>query len=150
MSIPSEHFENAFRGGGGIRAECDFCGRVHFTTLPFAGDWEEGEFESLIERAENNPDQYIAEGRYDSITYGTLAGRTYVLDCPCVEEKVLPYENFIWNYRHQILSYHQMRTKSERDEAERNHEEVSDQYKPWCAPTTRQQEINRARSRMLS
>ncbi len=114
----STAFEDAFRHGGALVTECEFCGRTHFTENTHAGDWEEGELESLQEAAKKEPDKYEAYFGEGYVSYGYVNGRQFVLDCPCLEEKVKPFEVFLWTHRRGIMQYLQQRTERALKEAE--------------------------------
>ena len=106
---PSEEFIEAFRAGiGSIRAECEFCGRECFEDDEHAGDWEDGELEKLRERAQSQPDKCVA---MDTVSLGMLDGKRFVMGCPCLADKIRPYENFIWSHRRQIAEYVHKRVK---------------------------------------
>jgi len=98
---PSEEFLDAFSGGSaGIIVECDFCGRVYFSTSDH-GDYEEGELESLRANAEKEPDGCIEVDYFTSRV--EVDGKTYAYGCKC--NKVRRYEDFIWLHRREILAY---------------------------------------------
>lgn len=58
LPAPSPEFEQAFCHGGSIVVECA-CGRTHFCDNERAGDFEEGELESLREKMHKNPDRVL-------------------------------------------------------------------------------------------
>jgi hypothetical protein len=118
---PSEHMENAFRCGGGIRFTCH-CGRTHFEDRECAGDWDNSELEGLREAFHRDPDKTIACAY--SVTYATINGREYVLGCPCNGLRV--YEDFLWNHRRGIAEYLAARAVDQKAAAELDHALVGD------------------------
>ena len=109
---PSDEFMDAVREGGGIRRQCEACGRECFEDDEGAGSWEEGELENLRKKAEKNPDQYVAMARVES---GTMNGKEVVVNCPCNFLK--KYEDFIWAHRHVIAKYIAVRAKQRAEKA---------------------------------
>lgn len=126
LDEPSGHFARAFCGGGTIRAECGFCGRENFTTERSGWDWEEGEQEELFRLEAKYPDRYVSHN-YDSVTVGDLAGTWFVWDCPCNQGR--RYENFVWDYRHQILRYIRERSAEISRDAKHDATEVAESDK---------------------
>lgn len=98
---PSEEFVDTVTGGGGIVADCDFCGRTLFEDFERAGDWEEGELEGLREKAEKEPDKYV--GFDHQVRTGYIDGKQVVTNCPC--HGLTQYESFIWQHRQIISEY---------------------------------------------
>jgi hypothetical protein len=112
----SDAFKDAVSSGGSCTvAECDFCGRVHFTSAEGGGDYGEGELAELQAQAAREPDKYIEEGLYNTIATGDMAGHHVVIECPC--NGLSRYEDFIWSHRELIMDYLTKRAKEEYDEA---------------------------------
>lgn len=107
---PSEEFLHALElshGGGGCRAECEFCKRVTYN--PNGGwTWDEGELEDLDRRNEEDSDKCIAVDYAVPIAY--LDGKQYVIGCPCNSAR--QYEVWIWS--HGILIAEYLKLKAER------------------------------------
>ena len=97
---PSDLFLDVIQNTGGIRRECEFCGRVFFEDDEGAGDWESGELEELRRRAKEEPDKVFG---CDSVHSGTIDGKDYVLGCPC--NAVRRHEDFIWGHRRLIMDF---------------------------------------------
>lgn len=103
----TREFESVFQWGGTPRAVCG-CGRTHFTA---SGDFmDPGELESLLAKAKDQPDRYVADYENDSVSIAQVMGRTVVWSCPCkFAERI---EAFIWDNRDEILSYYRVRTEA--------------------------------------
>lgn len=102
---PSEEFSRAVCNGGTPVHDCGFCGRTNFD---LNGEFmDEGELDRILENQKAYPDKYF--GQDNGINIGNLGGKTYVWGCPC--NKAWPYENFIWENRHTILTYLKARTE---------------------------------------
>lgn len=87
-------------GSGGCRRTCDGCGREWFTTES-GYDWEEGEFEDLVEKRRKYPDEYKSSD-YTISTY-RVNGKECVMDCPCNYGG--RYEKFIRSHCVRITDY---------------------------------------------
>ena len=99
---PSEEFYRAAVSAGSLVIDCEYCGKTYFATEN-EGIYEEGELEELREKAEKEPDKYIEDPSYDTISWGILNGKQFVYEC--CEEEVAKFEQFIWNHRFIITSY---------------------------------------------
>jgi hypothetical protein len=117
---PSDEFMEAVVDGGSIVTECELCGRVHFATYDGGGDFEEGELEDLRKQADKEPDRYLEEGRYSSISFGYIDGKQAVWGCPCNLAK--KYEDWIWGHRRTIIAYLKKRIINEKRDAEMEEE----------------------------
>jgi len=115
---PSEEFLEAICDSGSIVIDCDFCGRTHFGNEEPGMDWEEGEFERLFKPSKDNPDRYIYHSDRDTVHWGTLDGKQYVLDCPC--NSASKYEDLFWRHRRTIADYFQARAKRELHDSKSN------------------------------
>lgn len=105
----SDDFIEAFRSGtGSIRGTCEWCGREFFEDNRHAGDWDEGELEKLRERAAID-DKIVA---MDTVSFGHIDGKQFVMGCPCLASNIGKYEGFVWNHRKQIAEYIQKRVKT--------------------------------------
>jgi hypothetical protein len=104
---PSDEFSRAVCDGGSPVHDCGFCGRTNFD---LNGEFmDDGELERLLEKQKASPDKYF--GQDNGISSGWIGGKAYVWGCPC--NKARPYENFIWNNRHVIMTYlHAMTAKN--------------------------------------
>lgn len=114
----TEEFLDAIHSGGTMCAiGCELCGRTHYVNNPHEmGDYEEGELEELEAMHEKEPDKYIP---WDCpVSWGCFAGKQAVIGCPCNEEKLKPYEDFIWSHRYMITEYLLARAKSIFDAAQ--------------------------------
>lgn len=100
----SKEFKDAIvTGGSCCSILCELCGRVHYVVGTEAGDYEPGELEECETLHEKDPDKAI---EWDSsVWWGYFAGKQVVIGCPCNEEKLKPYENFIWSHRYMITQY---------------------------------------------
>lgn len=112
----SREFEEAFASGvGHSSCDCD-CGRSHFDGSSDGGwDWEEGEFESLMQLSETHPDRYIAHDGTVRTIY--LGGREVVIGCVCDIAK--KHERFISLNAMQIAKY--LNSRAERILSEAQH-----------------------------
>ena len=106
---PSVEFENAIRSAGTPVIDCGFCGRTNY--ISNGRYMDEGELEELEKYHALYPDKYHAQP-YDSISFGYIFGRAFVLDCPCNLAHKL--EEDLWKYRHEIIEYFKLRTESEK------------------------------------
>ena len=109
---PSSEFMDVLINSGSPVRDCDFCERTHFVDPQPGIDWEEGEYEDLMEKHHENPDKYIHHGNATDVHWGTLNGQQYVDGCPCNSARA--YEDFIWSHRHLIAGYIQKRVETER------------------------------------
>lgn len=119
MRKPSDEFWSAFRSAGSLVILCEHCGRTHFCTTPGAGDYSAGELEELLDKAKQDPDMYREDGTYSSIEWGYIGGKQAVMHCPCNEEKIAPYEQFIIVHAEQIMEFLQARAKAKLTTAQR-------------------------------
>ncbi len=107
---PSDLFMKTFCGSGigTPQAECS-CGRINY-----AGSsefMEEGELDSLRERTRKNPNRFIGHENYEAISVRTLAGRNFVLGCPCNGLKT--YEDFLLTHPSEIARYFEEHSKEQ-------------------------------------
>jgi len=121
---PSAEFVNAFIHSGSLVISCELCGREHFACYE-KGWYEEGELERLRKKAAENPDKYIEDDSSDSIGWGTIAGKQFVWDCPCLPETMRRYEDFVVECRYAILKYLRARATRLQKRAEYEVEAVS-------------------------
>ena len=111
MSV-SKIFEHAFDSMcGSLSHDCE-CGAVHFDGYNDY-DWEEGELESLRERAKTDK-KYIEHDH--SIGWMEIGGCDFVYDCPC--SKADQYEKFISSHGSQIATYLNALAKEKKEEAD--------------------------------
>jgi|SRR3990172_4145043 len=107
----SKEFARAFGDGcSGLVETCEWCGRLYFGT---GGDYEKDEREKYEAKAEKDPDNFIAVDDFSSTLM--LAGKTYVVDCPC--NGPWRYEEWVWGQRFRILKYIQARSRIILDDA---------------------------------
>ena len=116
-SPPSEEFLEVLCGHqSSSQINCEFCGRVYFSTdTADRNDFEQGEFEDLLRKSKKYPDEYISSS--SSIYWGDLDGKQYVDGCPCYSAS--KYEKLFWNHRNLIGEYFLTKAKEMREEAER-------------------------------
>ena len=112
----SEIFLDAFRAGMGTSDRvCDMCGRHVFAD---SVGYEEGELEGLQKAALAAPDKYVdLSGQCDGVSIGRIEGKYFVIGCPCNDDTLTRYENWIWLHRFQISQYLRIRAKMEMDQA---------------------------------
>lgn len=97
----SDNFQIAFtQGGSYCSASCEYCDRTYFCDRSVAGDYNEGEYEQLCEKAKAEPDKYI-EVSY-AVDYGHF-DKQYIVGCKC--NTLRRYENFLIANRERILHY---------------------------------------------
>ena len=111
---PSDDFMECIVGGGSVEQECGFCGRIH-VALGDRSYLEDEDVKRYEDEAKNDPDRYVLEYNYDSISFGEFDGQTFVWGCPC--NRLSRYEDFIWVHRNQIIEYLKKKTKRELEEA---------------------------------
>jgi hypothetical protein len=100
---PSELMEQAFRLGiGGLRGDCELCGRHHFCTNS-SYDYDEGELKNLQEATAREPNKYVEDGQSDGVSFGQIDGMQFVMGCDC--NRLRRYEDWIWVNRVQIAEY---------------------------------------------
>lgn len=112
----SEDFFQEFTDAGClVEIDCGFCGRVHFADPSCTyGDYEEGRFDELIKKMNEEPDNYFLYNY--SISYGNLAGRTFIPECKCNGGR--PYEDFIGTNMPRITDYYKRLLANQRSETE--------------------------------
>jgi hypothetical protein len=101
VSKVSDEFFNALHHDGSICRDCS-CGRTHFASYSNEGAFEPGELEGLRRKAEADPTHYI-EHDCSTVTVAHLNNKEFVYECPC--DGLLPYEQFIWIHRDEILEF---------------------------------------------
>lgn len=111
-TVPTEtsgQFDEAFACGmGSIHMECT-CGRDHFEDDERAGDWEDGELERLRKEANKPNSKTIAH--QGSVSAIHIAGGARVRDCPC--GWLHAFENLLWEQREEILTYLELRWRTD-------------------------------------
>lgn len=118
LDEPSSEFITAFCDTGSTGVDCEACGRFHFTDQEkHAGEYEEKDWQELLEKAERNPDKYFYHGAWgdDYISWGYLDGIQIVANCPC--NRARRYENWIWGHRYLISTYFKSMAKKWIDDA---------------------------------
>ena len=111
---PSELFLKACDnvvGGSGMIQHCQ-CGRVTFNP-DTTWDWEEGEMDEYLDKAEKDPDRYI-ETEYAPSTI-MLDGKDFVIGCPC--NALAIFEGLFWNSRRLIAEYLKLKAEDIADRA---------------------------------
>lgn len=104
---PSDRFTELVHSGGTPVADCDLCGRTHYTG---SGQYmEEGELDKLRAATAADPEHYV-ETSDDSVSIGQIDGRQSVWGCPC--NGLTRYESFIWHHRHLIVDYLEARANA--------------------------------------
>lgn len=117
--FPSEIFLEAFSSdAGSIRGTCGCCGRTCYQSS-CRGYFDEGELEELERAIEKEPDKYADFGDC-GVGFGEISGIQFIYDCPCRQEILYKYEDFIWSHRQQIIEYltRQMTEKKEQADAD--------------------------------
>jgi hypothetical protein len=109
----TDYFIDSICHSGSLVTDCDFCGRVHFATYGNEEFFDEGELEELYEKQKQNPEKYIEHYDCSNVSWGNLDGKQVVYDCPCDEEKLSKYEDFIWKHRFIIAKYLKSRSEAE-------------------------------------
>ena len=117
LKPPSEEFLQAVQHAGSLVISCEFCDRTYFATWCENDYDDEEELEELREQAKKEPDKYIEWGDVSSISWGTVDGKQYVLDCPCNGAR--KYEDWILRHRWIIAEYFKSRATKLKEEAER-------------------------------
>lgn len=120
MKELSAEFENAIVDSGSLVIDCEFCGKTHFASYD-AHFYEEGELETLREKAKETPNKYI-EHDYSSVSWGYFAGKQAVIDCDC--EQLIKWENMIWDNKYIITKYLLARNKRELEEKQHQNKEI--------------------------
>lgn len=87
-------------GVGSSRIDCH-CGRTHFTYK--LHDQSDEEFNDLMTRMSEKPDNYVYENSDDSISARDFNGDVFVLGCPCGWEK--KYSAFLWAEKNIIVKF---------------------------------------------
>jgi hypothetical protein len=118
---PSEEFIAAFCHSGSIVATCA-CGKTFFSGCS-TYDYDDGEYEALVEKAKAQPDKYV-EFDASHVSYIVLGGHQYVVDCDC--GKLAAYEKFIWRWRDEIMEYMMKRMDSDYKLARLAHTKIHD------------------------
>ena len=78
-----DRLDQAFHCPGTCTSILCKCGRVHFTSGPGCGDYEDGELEELQGKAEKDPDRYVEDPLFGRIDWLPWNGEQLVLGCPC-------------------------------------------------------------------
>lgn|SRR3990167_3504300 len=91
--------------------------------------WEDGELEELQEKSNTGPEKCVPvhDGTVSSCW---LFGEEWVWECPKCQERLLQYQNFIWNNRRAISEF---LNKTLKAEAERTRKELESQTISFAA-----------------
>lgn len=108
----SEEFALAFITFGSIATDCEACGRVHYNDTE-SQLFEEGEYEELLQKHEQDPERYIPHD--GCARWGYIFGKQVVYDCPCGYAAYI--EELIWPGRFWIMSYLKSRAEEEAKQA---------------------------------
>lgn len=109
----SREFRDAFCNMGTPVKTC-MCGVTYFAGA--CGEFEEGEFETLLAKQSIEPKRYVCVSDMHAISWGILAGEEFVYHCEnCPRAK--KYENFIVEYRDHIITFLKGRAKRLTEEA---------------------------------
>ena len=114
-----EFFIEEFCNSSTIATDCNQCKRLHFGSAA-DGDFEEGEREDLLKKAEEEPDKYIDHGS-DWVRVGWVAGG-FVFGCPCKFDQRIA--RVLWNARHEILNFVTKVSEEVMEDANENMEAV--------------------------
>jgi len=104
----SGEFKSAVSNSGSPNVSCEHCGREHFAPDSHH-DWEPGELKRMLALAAKDPDRYRATYNIDSISWGILNDKQWVVDCPCNYGRMV--EDSIWKDRNIITSYLKARVR---------------------------------------
>jgi len=117
---PSDEFKKAISNSSSGYIRCGFCDRTHVTGDPKGWDLGKGEYDILLEECKADPDKYILHPDENSIKWGDLNGKQYVVDCPC--NSASKYEKLFLKNRHLIARFLKKRaeTMKRRSEEEGN------------------------------
>ena len=114
----SEEFLEAFRDGiGTIHATCELCGR-HYLASRSSGDYDEGEYDEFLAKAEKEPLKYIVDSASDGFSLGSIEGKQFVVDCVCLPETLGRFEAWIWRHGDKIAAYLKSRADRELKDAQ--------------------------------
>lgn len=105
------------RGGTCCSDTCEACGRTYFITSQGHGDYNEGELESLREKAAAEPDKYIEVPDFSSVSSAQLGSQRVIVGCLCDPTK--RYSDWIENHAEELARYLTLYWQSKRDEAMR-------------------------------
>jgi hypothetical protein len=93
-------FGECFEAGGSSRIECGACGRT-FSDLMSQGDFEDGELDELIAKAEKNPN--YCQSRDGYVHWMMYNGVAIVSDCPCGQAEKIALG--LWHERRRIARF---------------------------------------------
>ncbi len=109
-------FDSAFSGMATCCSIlCDACGRVYFVTGTGAGDYEEDELESLLQRAEESPDKVIEVPDYSSVAFAIVDDKQIVIGCICDPTK--RWSEWIESHADELTAYLGLYWKAKKEEA---------------------------------
>ena len=117
----SDNFWRAFSYGSTIVAQCR-CGRTHFP-LNTTMDYEEGELEKLIADSVTHPDRFLADPDNDAIGVFESPNGLICWRCPCHADK--SFEEFLINYRREILEYYRYVQEALTSKEQREREQLN-------------------------
>lgn len=117
-----DEFWNSGSNSGGLVRDCKH-GITWFDADPGAGDWDEGELEDLLKKAEENPEKYRVglNGVHDT----NQLGMHWVWGCVKCMEEAKKYQDFIWAHRYAISSFLNARLKNLAKETAREKERLT-------------------------
>jgi hypothetical protein len=116
---PSEQLLDAMCDSSSLVIMCEYCGRTYFGS-PSQGDYNEGEYDDLVKRAEEEPDKYVET--YDFTRWGYIDGKQAVIECVCGLKEVMKWEKWILRHRYLIADYLDYRATAQSRAAERTRE----------------------------
>lgn len=94
---------SSFNGHRTLTVQTCQCGRLHFVSADGHGDYEPGELEDLLAKAEAEPEKYVEEAEFDHIDAVYIEGWEIVPDCPCAAYK--RYCDWIENHAEELAEY---------------------------------------------
>lgn len=110
----SEHFKLSVHSNFGSNLlQCQACGRTYFNSM--TGDWEQGELESYLKLAKQDPNGYIECD--SSSLLGECLGRSFIIGCDCHFDAQL--EQIVWASSEKLVAYIKARAQAEYEEAKR-------------------------------
>jgi len=126
MSQASDDIKDAVCDGGTPVADCDFCGRTHYTASGYCMD--EGELERLEKQRAKFPARYIANHASDSISIGHIEDKQYVWNCGCEasEKRLSMIEEFLRTHMVVVLKFYRVRAKRLKETAAAQERMLSD------------------------
>jgi len=122
--LVSEMFRRMVTSFSSAVITCEFCGRTYFINDEIEYE-EKKELEDLLEEEGKDPEKYISSVCYSE--WGYIDGYQIVTDCKC--NNLRYYEDFIWENRRLISKYLNTRIKKRLEEASKEMEDLTIEFK---------------------